>query len=255
MTLPRNHPLAMTTRFRRAVVLTFAFPRSMLAGLVPASLALETVDDLGFVAIALVDMEHLRPARLPAWAGTDAIFIGYRVFVRTELADGRARRGLKVLRTDVDRLHLLVGTRLLTRYDTGLTTARWDIEGPVDRVRVRPRWRGAALDVVTVDDNPTAPPPGSPFAGWDDAAPFSGPLPWTLAPDRTGTSAVAVKGVRSAWNPRPLTVDHHAVGLFGRPPFDGTPPLLASAFGVDDVDYSWRAGREEPIHAPAEPEP
>jgi hypothetical protein len=103
----RRHPLAMTTRFRRAVVLTFAFPRRLLATLVPHSLALETRDDLGFVAVALVDMQRLRPERLPAWTGSDAIFVGYRVFVRTELASGRPRRGLRVLRTDVDRPHLL----------------------------------------------------------------------------------------------------------------------------------------------------
>lgn len=48
MTVPRSHPLAMTTRFRPPIVLTFAFPRSMLAGLVPASLALETVDDVDY---------------------------------------------------------------------------------------------------------------------------------------------------------------------------------------------------------------
>lgn len=251
MTALRSHPVAMTTHFRKVLVLTYAFPRSLLAGLLPHSLVPETVGDLGFVAVALVDMQSLRPERLPAWTGSNAIFVGYRVFVRTELSDGRSRRGLKVLHTDVDRVHLLVGTRLMTRYDSGLAAARWETDGPLDRVCVRARWRAAALTVETVDDGPVAPPPSSPFRTWDDAAPFSGPLPWTLAPDTSGGSVIAVKGVRSDWHPRPVSVLRHEVGFFERGPLDGTLPVLASAFCVEDVDYSWRAGREEPIRAPS----
>lgn len=251
MTSLRSHPLAMTTHFRKALVLTYAFPESLLASLVPHSLALETVGDLGFVAVALVDMQRLRPERLPVWTGSHAIFVGYRVFVRTELSDGRSRRGLKVLRTDVDRLHLLLGTRLMTRYDSGLVAASWTTDGPADRVRSRPRWQAAHLTVETSDDDPAAPPADSPFATWDDAAPFSGPLPWTLAPDPSGNSAIAVKGVRSGWDPRPVTVRRHEVGFFEREPFGGTAPVLASAFCIDDVDYAWRAGREESIHTPS----
>lgn len=215
-------------------------------------LSLETVGHFGFVAVALVDMQNLRPERFPRWMGPDAIFIGYRVFVRTQLPDGRSRRRRKVLRTDVNRLHLLVGTRLLTRYGSGLIGAAWDTEGPADGVRTRSRWRGASLTVSTVDDGPATPPASSPFARWDDAAPFTGPLPWTLAPGRSGTSAIAVKGVRSDWAPRPVTVRHHDVGFFDRQPFTGTPPVLASAFRIDDVHYSWLAGRDVAIHAPSE---
>lgn len=251
----QRHPVAMTTRFREALVLTFAFPAPVLRPLVPSTLSPETRDGLGFVAVAVVDMAGLRPARLPPWAGSDAIFVGYRVFVRTELDDGRIRRGLKVLRTDVNRLHLLLGTRLLTRYDSGLVSATWDRRPGCDRVRTRSRWRGASLAVATTDDDPAGPPPGSPFASWEEAAPFSGPLPWTLAPDRTGSSAVAVKGVRSEWQPRPLTVRSHAIAFFDRAPFGGTPPRLASAFCVEDVAYSWRAGTEEAIRTPSGPTP
>lgn len=251
MTSLRRHPVAMTARFRTAIVVTFGFPEPLLAGLVAPTLAVETVDGLGFVAVALVDMEGLRPEAAPSWAGSDAVFVGYRVFVRTQLEDGRTRRGLKVLRTDVDRLHVLVGTRVLTRYEAGLVAATWETDGQVDRVRTRPRWRGAALEVVTADDDPSVPPAGSPFNSWQEAAPFRGPLPWTLAPDATGTSAIAVKGVRSDWDPRPVTVRDHRIGWFDHPPFSHAQPVLASAFRIADVDYSWRAGREQTIHAPS----
>lgn len=240
----------MTTTFRDAVVLTYAFPEEILRSLVPAALALETRGDLAFVAVAVVDMQRLRPSGLPRWAGTDALFVGYRVFVRTKLSDGRLRRGLKVLRTDVNRAHLLVGTRLLTRYDTGLVSASWHRSGHQQAVGVRSRWRGANLNVETSLDVPSTPPPGSPFSSWSEAAPFSGPLPWTFAPDETGSSAVAVKGVRSDWRPQPLTVRSHAVDFFSHPPFHGHRPVLASAFHVADIDYSWAVGKEEAISPP-----
>lgn len=246
----QRHPLSMSTRFRDAVVLTYAFPEEILRSLVPSALQLETHDGVAFVAVAVVDMQRLRPSGLPRWAGTDGIFVGYRVFVRTQLANGRVRRGLKVLRTDVNRLHLLVGTRLLTRYDTGLVSALWQRDDQQQAVRVRSRWRGVDLDVETSLEVPPAPPPGSPFSSWSEAAPYSGPLPWTFAPDETGSSAVAVKGVRSDWRPQPITVRSHAVGFFAHAPFGGHRPVLASAFYVADIDYSWAAGRQEAISAP-----
>lgn len=246
----RSHPLAMTTRFRDAIVLTYAFRAAVLQPLVPPTLAPETRDGLGFVAVALVDMDGLRPAGLPRWAGTDAVFVGYRVFVRTELADGRIRRGLKVLRTDVDRLHLLVGTRILTRYDTGLTSAAWRRSGRDQNIEIRSRWRGADLAVGVTSDQPASPPPGSPFGSWEEAAPFSGPLPWTFAAD-DDRSVIAVKGVRSAWSPRPVTVRSHTVELFSRAPFASREAVLASAFHVADVDYSWRAGEQHTVRTPS----
>lgn len=237
----------MSTRFRDAFVLTYAFPEKVLQSLVPAALRLETREGVAFVAVAVVDMQRLRPSRLPQWAGSDGVFVGYRVFVRAEIGDGRVRRGLKVIRTDVNRLHLLVGTRLLTRYDTGLVSVSWERDRQQHVVRVRSRWRGADLDMETSLDPPPAPPPGSPFSSWSDAAPFAGPLPWTFAPDENGTSAIAVKGVRSDWRPRPITVRSHSVGFFSDALFCGHRPMLASAFHVADVDYAWAAGKEEAI--------
>lgn len=237
----------MSTRFRHATVVTFAFPASVVQRLVPRQLTLEARDGLGFVAVALVDMDGLRPSRLPAWAGSDAVFVGYRVFVRAVLEDGRVRRGLKVIRTDVDRIHLLAGTRLLTRYDAGLMAAVWERHGDDQRVRVRSRWRGSDLEVAIRRDRPPSPPERSPFDRWEDAAPFSGPLPWTFAPTGQTDSVVAVKGIRSTWDPRPVTVLSHHIALFEHPPFAGNDPLVAAAFHVADVDYRWRPGDLETV--------
>lgn len=246
----QRHPLAMSARFRDAIVLTYAFPAPVLRALVPSALPPETYGDSGFVAVALVDMRGLRPSRLPAWAGTDAVFAGYRVFVRTGTASGHVRRGLKIIRTDVNRLHVLTGTKLLTRYEAGLISATWERRAGRQRVRIGSRWRGADLDVEVALDNPPAPPPGSPFRSWEEAAPFSGPLPWTFAPDVTGSRAVAVKGVRSDWSPEPVTVHSQAIALLSSARFAGHRPVLASAFHISDVAYSWMAGIDGPISAP-----
>lgn len=55
----------MSTRFRDAVVLTYAFPEETLRSLVPPALQLETHDGVAFVAVAVVDMQRLRPSGRP----------------------------------------------------------------------------------------------------------------------------------------------------------------------------------------------
>ena len=64
-----THPVAMTARFRELLVVTYAFPPAVLEPLVPASLALEQHDGHGFLAVALVDLDGLRPAALPRRLG------------------------------------------------------------------------------------------------------------------------------------------------------------------------------------------
>jgi Uncharacterized conserved protein (COG2071) len=97
----RTHPFPMTARFRDLLVLTYAFPAPTLQPLT-AALALDQRQGHGFVTIALVDMAALRPSRLPAALGLDVRCIGYRIVVRASTVTGRTRRGLYVLRTEMD---------------------------------------------------------------------------------------------------------------------------------------------------------
>ena len=244
----RDHPLAMTARFRDLLVVTFAFPAATLEPLVPASLAVEQHDGHGFVAVALVDLDRLRPAGLPRRLGIAARFAGYRVFVRAATVAGRTRRGLKVLHTDVNRWPLVAGMRLVTRYRSGHADIGWRQDG--DRLGVRvtsPRGRSDLAVTATLTAVPDTPPPGSPFASWAQARPFAGPLPWTIAPDSSGTSAVMVKGIRDRWDPRPVAVEHTDVALFRQPPFAPATPRLAAAFRLQGLDYTWTTGTVEPL--------
>jgi hypothetical protein len=244
----RNHPMAMTARFRDLLVVTFAFPTAILEPLVPASLTLEQHDGHGFVAIALVDLDGLRPAPLPRRLGITARFAGYRVFVRTTTATGRTRRGLKVLHTDTNRRPLVAGMRLLTRYRAAHAGIGWRRDHDLLSIQVASARGDSDLSVTaTLATTPQAPPPSSPFRSWAHARPYAGPLPWTFAPDRAGTAAVMVKGIRDGWVPRPVAIEHTDVALFRRPPFASAPARLAAAFRLHEVEYTWTAGTVEPL--------
>jgi hypothetical protein len=112
----------------------------------------------------------------------------------------------------------------------------------VDMARLRPSALPAALGKT-----PTQPPAGSPFSSWAQARPFAGPLPWTFAPDASGEAAVAVKGVRDRWDPRPLRIEQADVALFRQLPFAAARPRLAAAFHLHDLTYAWTAGMVEPL--------
>jgi uncharacterized protein DUF2071 len=244
----RTHPFPMTAQFRDLLVVTYAFPAAVLEPLIPPAFTLDLHEGHGLVAIALVDMARLRPSAFPAVLGRDARFIGYRVFVRTLTVAGRPRRGLNLLRTNVDRWPVLAGTRLLTRYRAAHASIRWHREG--DRLQVRARTRRGLTDLDLVADlgqTPPEPPAGSPFSSWELARPFAGPLPWTFAPDPTGQAAVAVKGVRDRWEPRPVRIERAEVALFRQPPFAAAAPRLAAAFQLHDLSYAWTAGVVQPL--------
>jgi hypothetical protein len=51
------------------LVLTYAFPSGVLRPLLPPGLVLDTYGEYGFLAIAMVQTERLRPSFLPAAVG------------------------------------------------------------------------------------------------------------------------------------------------------------------------------------------
>jgi hypothetical protein len=70
-------------------------------------LALDTYGDLGFLAIALVETRDLRPAFLPARRGLNFFLAGYRIFSRYRTPAGRILRGLRILRSDTNRVSMM----------------------------------------------------------------------------------------------------------------------------------------------------
>jgi uncharacterized protein YqjF (DUF2071 family) len=242
----KRHPISMAGRLRHSLVLAYALPSRSLEGLVPPGVELDTHEGFGFLAIAMVEVERLRPSRMPKRLGRDHLLTGYRVFVRQRTRAGRWRRGLHVLRSDADRRLLVAAGNLLTRYNFRLADIRWLQAGDRLEVRVRTPRREADLHVLADLGRAPAPLPiGSPFTSTAAARRFAGPLPWTFDLEPPTGSLVMVHGRRAGWEPRGVAVTVRTCtafegflgGMLG-----GAEPRLASAFHVEDVDYRWDRG-------------
>lgn len=242
----QRHPIAVKAHFQFSLVLTYAYPRELLESLLPPGMELDTFGDLGFLAIAMVQTQRLRPAGVPRVLGRDFFLTGYRIFVRRSDRDGRTRRGLRILRSDTNsRVMKCFGNRL-THYNYRLARVRWtqsattltvDISTPTGEADLRVR---ADLSAPSETLQAT-----SPFPDLAAARRFAGPLPFTFDYEPQTHSIIRIKGVREHWDPRPVAVDVSEATFLRRPPFDAVAPRLANAFYLEDVPYRWERGERE----------
>lgn len=237
----RRHPLAIRATLRDCVTLTYAVPAQVLQALLPPGLELETVGGDGFVAVALVQTERLRPDGVPAALGGTFFLAGYRVFTRFRTADGRVLRGLRILRSDTDRTLMALGGNLLTHYAYHRCRASVATAHETLRFAVHSADRLGDLDVI-VERREAALPDGSPFTSVRDARRFAGPLPFTFDYEASTHSIVAIEGRRTNWRPMPVAAHVNRASFFDQPAFDACTPRLAAAFYVRDVEYHWLRG-------------
>jgi hypothetical protein len=241
----RRHPFPVEAHFRDCLTLTYAMPAGVLRPLLPPGLELETVDGNGFVAVALVQTESLRPAGTPRMLGQDFFLAGYRVFTRFHAPDGRVLRGLRILRSDTNRARMVVAGNLLTHYNYHHCDASIALPSTERRLCVAVRTGDGRGDLWVIANlaDPSL-PVGSPFATLREARRFGGPLPFTFDYEPETRGIVAIEAKRTNWKPAPVRIDAHWVGLFDEPEFRfrGCAPVLAAAFHVADVDYRWERG-------------
>jgi hypothetical protein len=241
--LLQRHPLPITAWFRHSLVLTYGFPAETLQPILTPGLVLDTFEGCGFLAIAIVETQALRPAFAPAVFGQDFVLTGYRVFARFRCADGRQLRGLRILRSDANHRRMVWGGNLLTRYDYRLSAA--EILETADALAVNittPRGEADVRVVAHVTTPAAAPPAGSPFRNLREARRFAGPLPFTFDYERETHSIIAIEGVRENWKPMPIPVEVDRLSFLDRPPFNQAPARLANAFYVRDIPYTWKRG-------------
>jgi uncharacterized membrane protein YphA (DoxX/SURF4 family)/uncharacterized protein YqjF (DUF2071 family) len=237
----RRHPIAIDAHLRDCVTLTYAVPADVLERLLPPGLELETRGGYGFLAVALVQTEALRPAGFPRRLGQDFFLSGYRVFVRFRTPAGRSIRGLRILRSDANRWRMVLGGNLLTHYNYHRCSGV--IESSMDRIRVSVDTRdGAGNLALEADPTSAALPVDSPFSSWREARYFAGPLPFTFDYEEETHAIVAIEARRRNWKPVPVTVNVHRIAFFDRPCFNGCTPILAAAFHVRNIDYRWERG-------------
>lgn len=244
----RRHPFAVQAHFRHAVTLTYALPADVLRPLLPPGLELETVGGNGFVAVALVQTEALRPAGMPAALGQDFFLAGYRVFTTFRTPGGRRLRGLRILRSDANRAPMVSAGNLLTHYNYHRCVS--SVETTSDRIGIDVSTADHAGDVrLTADLSAPALPKGSPFATLREARRFAGPLPFTFDYEAETNAIIAIQATRGRWRPEPVSVNVEHLAFFNQPAFAGCTPILAAAFHVADIDYRWERGVRYPIAA------
>lgn len=211
----KNHPFPVEAFFESSLVLTYALPVAVLRALVPPQLELDVFrDQWAFVAIAVVKTKHLRPKGFPVFMGHDFVLTGYRVFVRYTTSEGKRLRGLYILKSETDQRKLEFLGNVFTHYNYTTTdisiagenkvltvrSVRSGIDIRVDTTQVTPDLiqsgvnirvgtTHADVDFTQSGVNISADkkhanvdlPAGSPFANWQEARRFAGPLPFTFS--------------------------------------------------------------------------
>jgi hypothetical protein len=243
----RRHPIAMAAHFRHSVVVAYAFPAETLQRLLPPGLVVDALGDVGFAAAAVVQVERMRPAGLPAAFGRPYLLIGYRIFCRFRTPEGRLLRGLHILRSETNSRSMVAGGNLLTHYRYRHAAARMIERSGVLEVTVRSGDGEGDLDLAADLAAPAGLPAGSPFTSLAAARRFAGPLPFTFDYEPQTGSVIVIEGRRTTWHPAPVSIDVRRATFFGSARFGGAAPILANAFHVSGVEYEWRRGVVVPL--------
>lgn len=237
----RRHPIAVKAHFRHCLTLTYALPPDVVRPLLPPGLELDTYEGYALLAVALVQTKSLRPALAPATLGQDFFLAGYRIFTKFTPPGGAALRGLRILRSDTDRLGMVVGGNLLTHYNYHRCDASVELWSSCIHFSVRSTDGLGSLE-ITADRSNNGLPAGSIFWSVRDARRFAGPMPFTFDYERETDSIIAIRATRTNWRPAPVSVDVRRISFFEQPPFNRCTPTLAAAFYVHDIDYRWERG-------------
>ena len=244
--LLQRHALPIKAQLKASLVLAYALPADVLTPLLPPGLLLDTYGDCGFLAIALVETQNLRPAFLPAGLGVNFFLSGYRIFTRYQTSAGRNLRGLRILRSDTDSRFMQVFGNLLTHYGYEHSQCGVRRDAGIYSVQVSTPDGAADLEVeadISVDAESL--PAGSPFPNLTEAGKFAGPLPFTFDYEQQTHSIIRVQGVRQEWNPRPVSVKVHRNAFLEQARFRNTGAVLANAFYLENVPYAWKPGIRE----------
>ena len=243
----KRHPLPVTAFFRHSLVLTFAYPQELLQPLLPPGLVLDRYKGFGFLAIAMVQTANLRLSFLPEFLGQDFFLSGYRIFARLD-TPGSSIRGLRILRSDTNKLLMVLSGNALTHYAYRLCKAECKEDAGQLRIAISTRRGDADLDVIAdLTQKPAPLPEGTPFENTNDARRFAGPLPFTFDYEPQTSSIIMIRGVREQWNPQPVRVDLLKCNFLKLPPFCEAPVILANAFHLQDVPYRWERGTRRTV--------
>ncbi len=240
----KKHPFAVEAFFEKSIVLTFAFPKEQLVGLIPECLELDLFEEKwAFVAVAMVQTKGMRPMGFPRFMGKDFFLMGYRIFVRYTTRSGKKLRGLYILKSDTDSRFMKTMGNIFTDYkyayvDTSISEER-------DHIVVNGLQSGFSVSVTkNKSDGEIDLPSASPFADWREARRFAGPMPYTFTYRDKAHEILMIEGVRQHWQPRPIKVNAYSIPFLQSMGCES--PVLANAFIVEDIPYHWKKGKLDP---------
>lgn len=243
----KRHPIAMASYFRHCLVVTYALPAEALAPLLPPGLVLDSFNGYGFVAVALVQVEKMRPAAAPQAIGQSCSLAGYRIFTRFTTPQNVRWRGLRILRSETNSRLIQLGGNMLTHYNYHFARTKFASADVMLQVTSKAS-DGLQLQINARIDRPAQSlPAGSVFSDFTQARRFAGPLPYTFDYERETHSIIAIRGDRPQWNPMPVEVNVHRCDFLAGPQFINHQPILSNAFYVKDIPYRWQQGIRFPL--------
>lgn len=238
----RNHPFAVEAFFETSLVLTFAIEKEQVQHLLPPCLEPDTHNDhWAFIAVAIVQTKGLRPKGFPSFMGNDFFLTGYRLFVRYENNAGRRLRGLYILKSETNKKSMQVLGNIFTKYKYTTTDIKQVKQNGSLKINSAQSGFNVFVDVSEKEDIPL--PSESPFANWQEARRFAGPLPFTFSYDAEKKRVLIIEGVRENWAPRPVQVLDYNFSFLTDLNLTGL--KLANAFMVENIPYYWKKGRFE----------
>lgn len=237
----KRHPFAVQAYFDSSLVLTFAVAKEELQAFIPECLSLDTFQDKwAFIAIAMVQTRGLRPKGFPEFMGNDFFLIGYRIFVRYTNNAGKRLRGLYIIKSETNKKKMEFFGNIFTHYNYTTTDIKQvkkqgfkTISSDQSKFKVTIKQTG---DEVGISKK-------SPFTDWKNARKFAGPLPHTFTVNTKDKTILTILGVRQNWKPKAVKVEHYHFDFLDSLRFKKI--VLASAFEIKNVPYSWGKGKLE----------
>lgn len=237
----KNHPFAVEAHFDRSTVLTFTVQKEELEPLIPDCLELDTFDDQwAFIAIAMVQTKHLRPASIPKMFGNDFFLIGYRIFVKYHTSAGKRLRGLYIIKSETNKRKMAILGNVFTHYN--YTKTDITVFESHETMTITSDQSDFNLEIKK-NDTDVHLPKGSPFSTWKEARRYAGPLPFTFTYDASDKSVLIIEGVRSNWKPSPISVIDYRFEFLDQLKLNNL--VLANAFEITNIPYKWKKGKKD----------
>lgn len=236
----KNHPFAVEAFFESSLVLTFAIRKEEIQNLIPECLELDTFNQWAFIAVAMVQTRGLRPQGFSKIFGNDFFLIGYRVFVRFTNTAGKNLRGLYILKSETNKKKMEFFGNIFTHYNYTTTDINQINSNGTTEIN---SYKSGFRVVIENSYEDISLPKDSPFADWNEARRFAGPLPFTFTYNSADKKILIIEGVRENWKPAPVNVRDYNFSFLDKMKLNEI--KFANAFIIKNIPYYWKKGKLE----------